>query len=626
MTGLRAVLQRKRTGTPAYYVATNGNDTWTGLLPAPNAGNTDGPFLTITKAQTSTHSGTIKRVVVRSGTYTLGANLVFTSSDNGCYWVTYQNELVTINGASSFLVSSSGITTGSGGLTIKGFTFNNLVPTSGNTGFTITGSGYRILWNTFTNCTQFILGGGNCDNSLIDSNTFVNQTPGNTVATTGLSCINFFFGSSDLTISHNLVNGAAGGGIDNAAGLGDPTFNNTIIDRNLLVNTCYNTIDNGALYFLDRNGTTTGGTITNNLIVGCGSPLSTTVKSIYIDEFSCNNTVSGNLVVNVAGQAALQNHGGSNDHFTNNAFVILPSTELGFYQTSGQTGANVMSGNTFQHNIVYYTTTAVSPQWQISGTPLNFPSDSNNLYFSGNSSSISNTGSIVDSAPVNLDPQFVNPKGNTTNAIRNSILLGAIPGTFGSGGSLWTNSGSNFGTIPCDIVGTGFDVSTRHFYVDLRFHGTPPVSGQTFLNVDIDIAAPITVAAWTASMYWSIVAGATTNIGQFVLSMDGNSTGSFQTFGTPTSTPTLISATGTFAGGNTTSEVYFILQGFTADAAHPIDITLRIQAPQLELGSSVTSFKQTPNYALKVTSPAYAQLGWTDIVTDQGPLTYVPES
>lgn len=37
--------------TADFYVATNGNDSWTGTLEAPNTNRTDGPFATIEKAQ-----------------------------------------------------------------------------------------------------------------------------------------------------------------------------------------------------------------------------------------------------------------------------------------------------------------------------------------------------------------------------------------------------------------------------------------------------------------------------------------------------------------------------------------------------------------------------------------------
>ena len=39
-----------------FYVATNGNDAWSGLLPAPNANGTDGPFATLEAARNAIRS------------------------------------------------------------------------------------------------------------------------------------------------------------------------------------------------------------------------------------------------------------------------------------------------------------------------------------------------------------------------------------------------------------------------------------------------------------------------------------------------------------------------------------------------------------------------------------------
>ena len=35
----------------AFYVATDGNDDWSGTLPAPNEAGTDGPFATLARAR-----------------------------------------------------------------------------------------------------------------------------------------------------------------------------------------------------------------------------------------------------------------------------------------------------------------------------------------------------------------------------------------------------------------------------------------------------------------------------------------------------------------------------------------------------------------------------------------------
>jgi len=72
------------------YVATNGNDAWSGLLPAPNAGGTDGPFATLEAARNAIRSlksgsglpvGPI-RVNLRGGRYMRQSPFTLTSSAN----------------------------------------------------------------------------------------------------------------------------------------------------------------------------------------------------------------------------------------------------------------------------------------------------------------------------------------------------------------------------------------------------------------------------------------------------------------------------------------------------------------------------------------------------------------
>ena len=73
-----------------YYVSTRGNDQWSGRLPAPNAGGTDGPFATLTcdrdavrglKASCQIAGPVI--VMVVGGTYYLSEPLVLESQDSG---------------------------------------------------------------------------------------------------------------------------------------------------------------------------------------------------------------------------------------------------------------------------------------------------------------------------------------------------------------------------------------------------------------------------------------------------------------------------------------------------------------------------------------------------------------
>ncbi|HNV20581.1 MAG TPA: hypothetical protein PKM22_02965, partial [Candidatus Hydrogenedentes bacterium] len=78
-------------GAEPFYVATNGNDAWSGKLAAPNAESSDGPFATLqrardairaVKAQGELPVGGIE-VVVAGGIYTLDAPFDLAAEDSG---------------------------------------------------------------------------------------------------------------------------------------------------------------------------------------------------------------------------------------------------------------------------------------------------------------------------------------------------------------------------------------------------------------------------------------------------------------------------------------------------------------------------------------------------------------
>ena len=72
-------------------VATNGNDAWSGKSPAPNAGKTDGPFATITRARDAIRAlksaqGGLRQAVtvqVRGGTYHIAETITLDPEDSG---------------------------------------------------------------------------------------------------------------------------------------------------------------------------------------------------------------------------------------------------------------------------------------------------------------------------------------------------------------------------------------------------------------------------------------------------------------------------------------------------------------------------------------------------------------
>jgi len=99
-----------------FFVAPNGNDSWSGGLAAPNSNNSDGPFASLSRAQYAVQKAPKPAtVIVRNGTYYLAltpstANshpgaLNFTSADSGASssaqvtWQNYPGETPVISGA-----------------------------------------------------------------------------------------------------------------------------------------------------------------------------------------------------------------------------------------------------------------------------------------------------------------------------------------------------------------------------------------------------------------------------------------------------------------------------------------------------------------------------------------------
>lgn len=79
-----------------FYVSPQGSDHWSGSLAEPNATNTDGPFLTLTRArdavrQYKANRGSDVLVLIRDGIYPLNETLVFEVADSGVgeFMVTY---------------------------------------------------------------------------------------------------------------------------------------------------------------------------------------------------------------------------------------------------------------------------------------------------------------------------------------------------------------------------------------------------------------------------------------------------------------------------------------------------------------------------------------------------------
>ena len=81
---------QKGGGEVAFYVSTEGNDSWSGASPSPNWTKTDGPFATLERARDAIRESKEKApapprftVYVREGLYTISDTFVLTSADAG---------------------------------------------------------------------------------------------------------------------------------------------------------------------------------------------------------------------------------------------------------------------------------------------------------------------------------------------------------------------------------------------------------------------------------------------------------------------------------------------------------------------------------------------------------------
>jgi hypothetical protein len=111
LSGVTSPVSTTSVGNAAdFYVATNGNDSWSGQLTQPNARGTDGPFATVARAQTAVQSAlaspngrtTPITVMIRGGNYYQQA-LSFSSADSGsanlpALWQNYPNETPLLSG------------------------------------------------------------------------------------------------------------------------------------------------------------------------------------------------------------------------------------------------------------------------------------------------------------------------------------------------------------------------------------------------------------------------------------------------------------------------------------------------------------------------------------------------
>ncbi|HYF84856.1 right-handed parallel beta-helix repeat-containing protein [Azospirillum sp.] len=357
---------------PGFYVAKNGNDSWSGKLAAPNADGTDGPFASLQKAQSAMRSSDIDTTYVRGGDYHPNNPIWLDGQDSGVTFTGYGNEKAVIHGSAQASVSfgiggAKDVTieglTFTGGVAnghyvfadnAAGLTFANNVVSGGGYGITVQNSANsQVVGNQFerTGAEAIFVKAGS-DATVVSDNLIKHPN----AADRGDAGI-WVNGSSDVKITHNQIEDSP----EKAIAVGsvqtdgsDATYRatiafNKVIDANLESN------DGGGIYLINRQQDLTGHTIVNNDVSGTtATNPSGDVASwgIYLDDWTSGATVKGNVVHDNIGGVFL--HGGWNNTVTENVIAGNSGAQIGLQQDVAWGGwkGKVMSGNDISGNVI----------------------------------------------------------------------------------------------------------------------------------------------------------------------------------------------------------------------------------------------------------------------------------
>jgi len=193
----------------------------------------------------------------------------------------------------------------------------------------------------------------------------------------------------------------------------------------------------------------------------------------------------------------------------------------------------------------------------------------------------------------------------STNHLRNSTMVGATVGVIGSGGAFPTNWSQTYAaSLDTEIVATG-QVDGKD-YIDVRLFGTPGASLVWNLEMEtLTQIAALTGQEWVVSSEVSIVGGDITNIRRIRydgVEVNGGGTPFSVRQGADfksdiTSDLQHFEQSFELAGGGSTAYFSPELIILADIPSSPVDLTLRLTLPQVEMRSAATSFIPTSTAA-----------------------------
>jgi hypothetical protein len=211
---------------------------------------------------------------------------------------------------------------------------------------------------------------------------------------------------------------------------------------------------------------------------------------------------------------------------------------------------------------------------------------------------------VMQTAAVNAprwdyDPATLQLRGllledQRTNGIRNSTMVGAVPGSPGTLPTNWVPAGSP--AVTPQVVATGTESGIP--YIDIRLAGTAASTQWTVLPESTTAITAATGQAWANSYYIRLVAGTLSNIAGVQLLTNETTAAGAAVKGNSSAVLPVTSASQrlvyavTLTGGGTVGAVHSRLQ-FNVTNGAAIDATFRIGAPQLEQGDFATSYIPT---------------------------------